>query len=454
MIPIHEWGEIDRTPYIDMRLVQGQTLHEIIAKSALDPERAVDIIRQVAAALDDAHANGLIHRDVKPQNILVRRDDFAYLVDFGIAECRGESHLTVTGYQVGSFAYMAPERLSGDQQATSSVDVYALTCVLYEALTGRQPFSGSSQQVIGGHLSMAPPRPSATRPGVPAALDNVIARGMAKHPDDRYGSPGALARAAKRALSAPASPAPADETVFAAQYAPPPGDPQYYYGQFSPPPTGPGMNAGPQYQPDDSRRYLVPSLVASAVVLVVIVIVLAIGVFTNPKSDSPAVAHPSSEPPTYQTTYQSTRETSAAPTYQTTTRSAPTTAAAVRDPEQQLRQLVTGDHALVATQIADLWVPQLSSKRPGTIDNGVTWDNAMALQEHLRLRQQYDAKLLWSGDWSTFSESNYWVTVAGITFTNPKGALMWCSRREFDRDHCIAKLVSKTHAVAGSTDYN
>ncbi|MDP7724202.1 serine/threonine-protein kinase [Mycobacterium sp. TY814] len=445
VIPIHDWGEIDHTLYIDMRLVRGQTLHDILAKGALPVERAVEIIGQVAAALDAAHANGLIHRDVKPQNIIVTPDDFAYLVDFGIAEARGESHLTMTGYQVGSFAYMAPERLNGDGPATSAVDVYALACVLYEALTGRRPFVGDTQQIIAGHLTAPPPRPSVGRSGVPLALDQVVARGMAKHPDDRYGSAGALARAAKRALSAP-EPAAAD-TVYAAQYQPPPQ-------HFPSPPTV------PPYQPrDDSRRYLVPTLVAVAAALVVVAVVLVVVVAgkQNPDPDRPAVAYPTSGRPTY----EPSPETSAAPTYQTTTPSTtrpaaiPTTsAAAVRDAEQQLRQYVNLDRSIVATEAADKWVPQLSSKRPGIRDNGVVWDNEMALQEHLQFRKLYNAKLLWSGDWSTFSEPNFWVTIAGITFADARGALMWCSSKGFDRDHCIAKIVSTTHLVAGSTAYN
>lgn len=201
VIPIHDWGEVDGHLYIDMRLVAGQTLHDMLQLGPLEQERAVNIAGQVASALDAAHAAGLIHRDVKPHNIMVTAEDFAYLVDFGIAEAPGEAHLTMTGTQVGSMAYMAPERF-GSNEATSAVDVYALACVLCEALTGDTPFRTESlEQVIGSHISAPPPRPSEINPRVATALDDVVARGMAKHPDDRYGSPGALGRAAARALA-------------------------------------------------------------------------------------------------------------------------------------------------------------------------------------------------------------------------------------------------------------
>ncbi|GAB3002646.1 serine/threonine-protein kinase [Mycobacterium bourgelatii] len=201
VIPIHGFGEIDGFLFIDMRLVRGQDLESLIKKRPLDPERAVDIIGQIAAALDAAHADGLIHRDVKPQNILVTPADFAYLVDFGLAETLGEStRLTATGTRIGSWAYMAPERFA-DNRITPSVDVYALACVLYESLTGRLPFPNESQEaLIRAHLQLPPPRPSLVDPRIPPAFNDVIARGMAKEPDDRYGSAGALARAAGRAL--------------------------------------------------------------------------------------------------------------------------------------------------------------------------------------------------------------------------------------------------------------
>jgi serine/threonine protein kinase len=124
VIPIHDWGEIDGRLYIDMRLVRGQTLDELIAKGPLEPARAIAIIGQVAAALDAAHAEGLMHRDIKPHNVVVTEADFAYLVDFGIAEARGDTRLTTAGTPIGTVNYMAPERFN-QQNATPAVDARA-----------------------------------------------------------------------------------------------------------------------------------------------------------------------------------------------------------------------------------------------------------------------------------------------------------------------------------------
>ena len=200
VIPIHDWGEIDGSLYIDMRLVQGDTLLDLIAEGPLEPARAVAIIGQVGDALDAAHAAGLIHRDVKPQNIIVTPADFVYLVDFGIAEAKGDARLTTAGTRIGTLNYMAPERFK-DSVSTPAVDVYSLACVLYEALTGDAPFDGDNlEHLVAAHIASPPPRPSLANLRVPAALDDVVARGMAKHPDDRYGTAGALGRAAHRAL--------------------------------------------------------------------------------------------------------------------------------------------------------------------------------------------------------------------------------------------------------------
>lgn len=202
VIPIHDWGEIDRVLYIDMRLVRGRDLRTVlIDQGPLSPVRAVGILEQIAAALDAAHAGGLVHRDVKPANILVTNSDFAYLADFGIALSTDDPRVTATGAAVGSYSYIAPERFD-DGPVTGTADVYSLACVLYESLTGTQPFPADGMSMlIRSHLSMPPPRPSIKRAELPGELDEVISRGMAKEPADRYPTAGALASAARAAVT-------------------------------------------------------------------------------------------------------------------------------------------------------------------------------------------------------------------------------------------------------------
>ncbi|MFX0575138.1 protein kinase domain-containing protein [Nocardia nepalensis] len=210
IIPIHDWGVIDGVLFIDMRLVPGTDLRGILRdQGAMSAERAIGIIEQIAAGLDAAHADGLVHRDVKPANILVTDADFAYLVDFGIARTEGDSAMTQTGMAIGSYAYMAPERFDVGP-VTGRADIYSLACVLHECLTGATPFpAGSMSVLIRSHVSEPPPRPSVQRPGIPAAMDEVIARGMAKEPADRFPTASDLARAARAALStAPAASTP------------------------------------------------------------------------------------------------------------------------------------------------------------------------------------------------------------------------------------------------------
>jgi serine/threonine-protein kinase len=209
VIPVHDFGEIDGVLYIDMRLVEGASVgDELRGNRALPVARTVSIITQVASALDAAHAAGLVHRDIKPENVLLAPGDFAYLVDFGIAHGGGEATVTRTGLIIGSCAYMATERLSGQAGGPPS-DVYSLTCLLYECLTGRAPFEGGDlQDVMIAHVFSEPPRPSAMGRGINPAFDAVVAKGMAKDPADRYASAGALARAAAAAAHQRPAPAP------------------------------------------------------------------------------------------------------------------------------------------------------------------------------------------------------------------------------------------------------
>ncbi|WP_232667058.1 serine/threonine-protein kinase [Pseudonocardia sp. TRM90224] len=201
VIPIHDFGEIDGRLYIDMRFVDGLDLDTIMTKEGrLAPERAVRIITQIASALDAAHADGLVHRDVKPSNVLLGDRDFAYLVDFGIATPITGERLTVTGSALGTMSYLAPE-LFGGHRRDSRIDVYSLTCVLYKVLTGRRPFEADGlNAMMYAHVNVPPPQPSRAA-GVAPAFDEVIARGMAKDPDRRYATTGELAEAAHRAAT-------------------------------------------------------------------------------------------------------------------------------------------------------------------------------------------------------------------------------------------------------------
>jgi serine/threonine-protein kinase len=205
IVPIHDYGDIDGQFFVEMRMIDGVSLRWLLTNyGPLSPARTVAIVRQIAAALDAAHASGVTHRDVKPENVLVTNDDFAYLVDFGIARAATDPGLTQSGIALGTYNYMAPERFTGDE-VTYHSDIYALACVLGECLTGAPPYRALSvERLIAAHLLEPAPRPSQLRPGrVPPALDPVIGKGMAKNPADRYFSAGDLAVAAHCALTAP-----------------------------------------------------------------------------------------------------------------------------------------------------------------------------------------------------------------------------------------------------------
>ncbi len=264
IVPIHDYGEIGGQLFIDMRFVEGIDLGALLSRNgALPPPRAVAIVGQIAAALDAAHRAGVIHRDIKPENILITGDDFAYLVDFGIAAAATDQHLTKTGAAVGSWSYMAPERF-GDHDITYRSDIYALACVLYECLTGTRPYQTRDlSSLMGAHLTRPIPRPSLQRPGVPTAFDEVIARGMAKAPDERYTTAGDLARAARQALSA------ADQERAAAMLA--------HSQHAAPPPSGPMPQPlplppqPPAWRPPPTAKRK-PWLIAGAVLTVVAVV--------------------------------------------------------------------------------------------------------------------------------------------------------------------------------------
>lgn len=204
VIPVYEAGEDDGLLFIAMRLVEGCDLAQLLAGAGeLEPARATRIIAQAAAALDAAHARGMVHRDVKPANILLTLDEpeHVYLTDFGIAKRAGAlTRVTAAGGMLGTVDYLAPEQIRGEQP-DAAADIYALAGVLYSCLTASVPFpSDSAASALWAHLSAPPPAPSSLRADLPVALDAVIARGMAKLPEERFPSCAALAGACAFAI--------------------------------------------------------------------------------------------------------------------------------------------------------------------------------------------------------------------------------------------------------------
>jgi len=211
LVAVYDVGEAEGMPFIVMEYVDGGTLKDLLrGEEPLPAEALVSIGTQVAEALDTVHRHGLVHRDVKPQNILLMPDGRVKLTDFGIALALGAASATRTGTLLGSVQYLAPELVRGEH-ATPQSDVYALGVVLYESGTGHLPFSGDTPMAIAmQHLDAEPRRPSAWNPALPPALEAVILRAMAKAPAARFASAADLAaalRAVERGVNAPPAPA-------------------------------------------------------------------------------------------------------------------------------------------------------------------------------------------------------------------------------------------------------
>jgi Protein kinase domain len=204
IVPVYSAGEIGGMLYLAMRFVDGADLKALLRReSRLEPARALALLGQVASALDAAHGHGLVHRDVKPANILLEGASLetAYLADFGLTKAEASrAGATATGQLVGTLDYVAPEQIRG-QTLDGRADVYALGCVLYECLTGKPPFPHASEvAVLYAHLHEVPPQASELRPGLPPALDVSLARALAKQPEERHPSAGELVADAGEAL--------------------------------------------------------------------------------------------------------------------------------------------------------------------------------------------------------------------------------------------------------------
>lgn len=282
IVGVLDAGEDGGQLFIAQRYIDGRDLGKTIEENGpLSPQRAVEVITEIAGALDAAHQAGLVHRDVKPRNILIReRDDRCFLADFGLTKRTAASDsLTGAGEFLGTFAYAAPEQLGG-KDVDGRADIYALGCVLFESLTGTAPFSGDIHSMITSHLTKPPPPVAAAVPGLPAAIDAVIQKAMAKEPDDRYQTGAEFAEATRRALLTSGLPPPV--------IAPPPPPPTTTVNTPVPAPLpvppAPGFESTKTSSPGGSfpthgappasggGRSKTPMLIGGALLLLVLVI--------------------------------------------------------------------------------------------------------------------------------------------------------------------------------------
>jgi hypothetical protein len=317
IVPLFEAGEADGLLFISMRYVEGTDLRELLSRHGrLEPERALAIAAQVGSALDAAHTRGLVHRDVKPGNILIAGDaapdlpEHCYLTDFGLTkDTSSPVELTATGTFVGTIDYIAPEQIEG-AKPDGRGDQYALACVLFECLTGHPPFPRDEEIVVmWAHLQDEPPTVTADRPELPVAIDAVIAQAMAKSPKERFSTCTAMVAAARAALLSgsmvgPAAvtrehagpPAPADATrVNAASPAPPLAAPSPAAPPLAAPPLAapaaghatpapPPPTVGPSRTPAPVQRAPLPALALALGVLLLVAAAVA-GVLAGKSSD-------------------------------------------------------------------------------------------------------------------------------------------------------------------------
>ena len=204
VIPIHAAGEFDGILYIAMRFVPGEDLRAVLKRAGrIEPPRAAKIVAQIASALDAAHARGLVHRDVKPANVLVAADDHVYLTDFGLSKrLAPDTEATRSGMVLGTLDYIAPEQIRGERIGPFT-DVYSLGCMMAQLLTGEVPFPLPTEEgKLWAHFAEPPPKPSVRVPALGQRFDPIVARAMSKRPDDRYTTAGEVGAAALAAATA------------------------------------------------------------------------------------------------------------------------------------------------------------------------------------------------------------------------------------------------------------
>ena len=279
VVSVYDTGEHDGLPYLVMELLPGKTLADELAGGPLPPERVRAVGTQILAALGASHSAGILHRDIKPGNVLIATDGTVKVGDFGIAKSSDGMHLTTAGMIVGTVGYLAPERLEG-QPATPQSDLYAVGVVLYEALTGRAPYQADTPLGLIRAIEANAPMPLIeASPGVDLALAGTVQRAMAKDPSRRFSSAAVMTAALRsdpdETVSLGPAPTMAVVAPTAAMQATPAGD------------SAPGVGNRDRWLRRDHRPLLIVGAVVAALLILVVLVAIRVGSSsTSPSQNS------------------------------------------------------------------------------------------------------------------------------------------------------------------------
>jgi serine/threonine protein kinase len=482
IIPVFEAGEADGVLFIAMRYVRGGDVRALLSRDgALPAARVAGIVSPLASALDAAHAAGLVHRDVKPANMLLDtrpgRPDHVYLSDFGLSkEAVGSAGLTVSGQFLGTVDYVAPEQIEG-RVVDGRADQYALGCAAFEMLCGQPPFRRDQPMAaLYAHMSEPPPQVTARRPDLPAALDLVFARVLAKSPGDRYGNCRMFSDALRTSLGiAPyaADPPPhhaateaartghtapaqtrgtAGTTTPAAGLLPGPGTPTIPPRARHPDPLRRPPPGHPSQSKHGTHRWPVAATAIAAVIAVAVSVVAlqshTPGASASPGT-SPATTRSPNAPPASAPSSSVTQSNPGGAAAQSSAGSGGQDGgSAAQSSLDQLSAIESQDQSTVQGLAESSWVPILSSKRVGTVDPrdaefpNRAYTNRMILRNFKYWQNTYPSVLLFQSQSYSSLVPGYWIIIINQPYSASGDVISWCLAQGLNPDDCDATLLS------------